>query len=236
MAGSNKYGSFKHAQLVDVKVLQRTGGGNLSTVIAGVEFAVNHFLSSDKKGVLNLSVGAPFNAVLNEIVNVAANAGLAVVVAAGNSNSPACNYSPASAGNAVTVAAIDDRYDSIASFSNWGRCVDISASGTYVVSLNGKTDLTNAVNRRARDSRGQVNGTIALSGTSMSAPIVSGILAHFLSLGDSKQEAINRLFDEATRGAIPRSSMFFRPKTVNLLAFSNLDFDKDDDDDEEEDD
>lgn len=57
---------------------------------------------------------------MNEAVNAAASSGIAIVVAAGNSNSAACNYSPASAGKVVTVGAIDDRYDSIASFSNWG--------------------------------------------------------------------------------------------------------------------
>lgn len=220
LVGSSKYGVFKQANFIDVKVLQRGGVGNLSTVIAGIDYVVNHRLNTGRKGVVNLSVGAPFNTVLNEAVNVAANSGLTVVVAAGNSNSPACNYSPASAGRVVTVGAIDDRYDAIASFSNWGRCVDIFASGVYVVSLAGQ-DEQGAV--LGVDS--QLNGTIALSGTSMSAPIVSGILAQFLAQGDSSEQAIDRLLDEGTRGAIPRSSLFLRPKTVNLVAFNDLEFD-----------
>lgn len=225
--GSADYGVFKQARFIDLKVLQGTGVGNLSTVIAGIDYAVNHRMGTRRKAVANLSVGATFNTVLNDAVNAAVESGLTVVVAAGNANSAACNYSPASASRVVTVGAVDDRYDAVASFSNWGRCVDIFASGVYVVSLSGMH-----------------NGTMALSGTSMSAPIVSGILAQFMSQGDGQDQAINRLLNHGTHGAIPRSSLFLRPKTVNLMAFNRLnlpsnfenEYESYDDDEEDEED
>lgn len=146
---------------------------------------------------------------LNEAVNAAVDSGLQLVVAAGNSNTPACTTSPASASKAITVGAVDDRHDNIASFSNWGKCVDIFASGVYVVSLSKNN-----------------NGTMAISGTSMSTPIVTGIIAQFLAGGDSTEIAVERLFVAGTRGAIPRKSVFVRPKTVNLMAFNNVRIEK----------
>lgn len=47
LVGSSKYGAYKQAKFIDVKVLQSGGVGNLSTVIAGIEFVVNH---RDKTG------------------------------------------------------------------------------------------------------------------------------------------------------------------------------------------
>ncbi|VVT54634.1 uncharacterized protein SAPINGB_P004174 [Magnusiomyces paraingens] len=204
LVGSHRYGVFKQARFIDLKVLQGTGVGNLSTVIAGIDYAVNHRMGTRHKAVANLSVGATYNVVLNDAVNAAVESGLLVVVAAGNANSAACNYSPASASRVVTVGAVDDRYDAVASFSNWGRCVDIFASGVYVVSL----------------SPHQESPTMALSGTSMSAPIVAGIMAQFMAQGDGPEEAIERLLSRGTHGAIPRSSLFLRPRTINLLAYN----------------
>ncbi|MEV0987862.1 S8 family serine peptidase [Streptomyces sp. NPDC049949] len=55
------------------------------------------------------------------------------VVPACNDNQDACNYSPASALAAVTVAAMDQK-DEKASFSNYGKCVDVLGPGANVVS------------------------------------------------------------------------------------------------------
>lgn len=192
--------------MIDLKVLASSGAGNLSTVLYGLEYMVNEHKDGRTKSIANLSVGAHFNNFLNNAVDTAVDEGVPIVVAAGNANDLACAYSPASAPGAVTVGAIDDRYDTIASFSNWGSCVDIFASGVYVASLAAHTG----------------NGSLALSGTSMSAPIVTGILASYLASGDSVDSAIEKLFDLSTKDAIPRSSIFLRPRTRNLIAYNEV--------------
>lgn len=206
IAGSATYGVAKKANIVQVKVLAGSGTGNLSTVIAGIEYAVNNFKKLDRKAVANLSLGASYNAVLNGAVNAAVDAGLPMVVAAGNSNSAACGSSPASAVSAITVGAIDDRYDTIASFSNWGSCVTVFASGVYVTSL---SHLDNT-------------STLALSGTSMSAPIISGTVAMFLGQGDDTSKALKKITEYATSDAIDRKSTFFRPRTPNLIGYNTM--------------
>jgi serine protease len=86
-------------------------------------------------------------------VQNAVNAGVVMVVAAGNDNSDACGYSPAGEASAITVGstAIDDTNSG---FSNYGNCVDVYAPGSNIVSA------------RA----GTTSGTKPLSGTSMASP------------------------------------------------------------------
>lgn len=202
--GSKTYGVAKDVRIINVKVLKDLGAGNLTSVIAGLSYSVNRFLamlkSENRHGVVNLSLGAGYNRILNAAVDAAVDAGLPVVVAAGNWNSAACVTSPASAQKAITVGAIDDRFDTIASFSNWGSCVDMFAPGVYVKSLS-HVD----------------NGTISMSGTSMAAPSVTGILAMLLAKGHNATVAQKMLFQLATHGAI-NTHFITRPRTPNLIA------------------
>jgi subtilisin family serine protease len=85
-------------------------------------------------------------------------------VAAGNDNLDACQYSPASAPDAITVAA-SDRLDGRDSFSNWGGCVDLFAPGVGIMSASNAGDSLYTT----------------MSGTSMASPHVAGIAAVFLS-------------------------------------------------------
>merc|ERR1711990_471298 len=84
-----------------------------------------------------------------------------MVVAAGNSDMDACSFSPASATKAITVACSTNT-DDFCSFSNYGSCTDIIAPGMGITS--------------AWIGSKQSDNTI--SGTSMSAPHVSGVAAH----------------------------------------------------------
>lgn len=209
IAGSKTYGVAKKVNLIEVKALTGDGMGNLSTVVAGIDFAVNHRKQTGRKAVANLSLGAGYNTMLNNAVNAAVDSGLPMTVAAGNTNTAACATSPAGAKNAITVGAIDDRYDIIASFSNWGSCVMVFASGVYVTSL-------------SHDPAQLHSDTIALSGTSMASPTVAGIMAMFMGQGASTEEAIVKINSLATRDAIDVRSMFFRPRTPNAILFNGL--------------
>merc|ERR1711963_822656 len=87
-----------------------------------------------------------------------------VVVAAGNSNSDACNFSPAFADNAITVGSTTST-DTRSGFSNYGRCVNIWAPGSAVLSAGIRSDTSSSTK----------------SGTSMACPHVSGAAALVLS-------------------------------------------------------
>ncbi len=116
IVGGTTYGVAKKVRLVAVKVLSDSGSGAISGVIAGVDWVTAHAI---KSAVANMSLGGGKTLALHDAVENGIKARVTVVVAAGNNNANACNYSPASAPNAVTVGA-SDSLDRKATFSNWG--------------------------------------------------------------------------------------------------------------------
>lgn len=167
---SRKYGVAKKASIVAVKVLDKNGSGKTSNIIAGIEWvhsdAQRILRRPGNKGVVvNLSLGGSPSRAKDDAANNAVKAGLHLVIAAGNQNKDACGHSPASAELPITVGSTtlgDERRSS----SNYGKCVDIFAPGSDVLSTGNS----------GRDS------TKVMSGTSMATPHVSGIIAQFLSL------------------------------------------------------
>jgi subtilisin family serine protease len=89
--------------------------------------------------------------------------GVVFVVAAGNENQNACNVSPSNVPEAITVGATT-RTDNRASYSNFGKCVDIFAPGSSITSA-----------WRTNDT-----ATSTISGTSMASPHVAGVVALYL--------------------------------------------------------
>lgn len=203
LIGSKTYGVAKQAKIIEVKSLSADGSGSLSTIISALEYAANHRTKSRAQGVANLSLGATKNSVLNRAIDAAVADGLVVVVAAGNSNINACKTSPGSSDSAITVGSIDDKNDALAAFSNWGHCVDILAPGVFVKSVDFK----------------QVGAPKALSGTSMSAPIVTGIVANLLSAGIEPYDIKSTLLQDATKGKVKKTSLILRAKTPNKIAY-----------------
>ncbi|KAI9219648.1 peptidase S8/S53 domain-containing protein, partial [Blastocladiella britannica] len=169
-----RYGVAKKANAVAVKVLSSNGSGSMSDVVKGVEWAVqDHKRRRAKnpkaKSAANMSLGGGSSKTLDRIVNAAVDAGIAFAVAAGNDNRNACNYSPAAAEKAVTVGATAND-DTMAWFSNHGKCVDVFAPGKDVLSTwIGSNVATNTI-----------------SGTSMASPHVAGLLAYHLSQTDEE--------------------------------------------------
>ncbi|MFC4427566.1 S8 family peptidase [Deinococcus navajonensis] len=162
--GSSTWGVAKGATLIAVKVLDCNGSGTNSGVIAGVNWAVSN--KGTSKAVANMSLGGGFSQAVNDAVNSAANQNLVMVVAAGNENQNACNVSPASAANAITVGSTTNT-DARSSFSNYGTCVDIFAPGSNITSTWNTGDTA----------------TNTISGTSMATPHVVGAAALALANG-----------------------------------------------------
>lgn len=161
------YGIAKDVKLVPVRVLDCNGSGSNSGVILGVDWVRGQALANPSKAVANMSLGGGVSPALDTAVSNLINSGVTVVVAAGNSNADACNSSPARVPNAITVAASDIN-DSLATFSNKGTCVDIIAPGVNIKS---------AWLITKRNS----SGVNTISGTSMAAPHVAGVVARYLS-------------------------------------------------------
>ena len=158
--GGSTYGVAKKVDLVAVRVFPCNDGAPFSTIIAAMDWVV---ANRTGPSVLNMSLGGgAFQPVDDAVANTTA-AGVTVVVAAGNDNADACNTSPARAPSAITVAATDVN-DTRAPFSNWGQCVDLFAPGVDVLSAWWDSD----------------SATNTISGTSMAAPHVSGVVARHL--------------------------------------------------------
>jgi subtilisin family serine protease len=161
--GASTYGVAKNVRLRGVRVLNCSGSGSTSGVIAGVNWVAANGI---RPAVANMSLGGGFSTAMNNATNGLANSGVFVAVAAGNSNTNACNTSPASASaSGVFTTAASDRNDNRASFSNYGSCVDGYAPGVSVLSA---------------WSTGN-NATNTISGTSMATPHVAGVGALFLT-------------------------------------------------------
>lgn len=120
-AAGVSFGVAKKATLIGVKVLDNEGFGTDASVIAGIDWAVNHATENGSlgKSVVNLSLGGGLSQALNEAATNAVDAGVMLAVAAGNDGDDAANYSPASADRVCTIGAstIDDE---AAVFSNYG--------------------------------------------------------------------------------------------------------------------
>ncbi|GMF08423.1 unnamed protein product [Ambrosiozyma monospora] len=69
--GSATYGVAKKTTMMSIKVLDRFGQGSLSSVIAGIEWAVHHRKTNGIPGVANLSLGAGKSPILNDAVKAA---------------------------------------------------------------------------------------------------------------------------------------------------------------------
>ena len=199
MAGT-KYGVAKSASIVPVRVLDCAGSGTVAGLISGLNWAItNH--TAGVPAVANLSVGAAVSASLNSAVASAVADGITVVVAAGNDNANACNYSPASAPSAITVGATASN-DTRSSFSNYGNCLDIFAPGTSISSA----------------YKGSATAVASMSGTSMASPFVAGIAAIYLeSFASATPAAVTKAITDAASPNVVGSAGVDSP---NKLAYS----------------
>lgn len=206
--GSKTYGVAKDVKLVEVKVLNKNGQGDLISILKGIEYAANDRKEKNVKGVANMSLGSVYIGIMNDAVNAAFKSGLVVVSAAGNFNSHASLFSPSSAEHSITVGALDDKTDTIAVFSNFGSKVNVFASGVEVESLN------------IHDRK----GSVAYSGTSMASPVVAGLAAGFLEKGVSPSEIPDKIIQLSTEGIITKSklSSWKYKTTPNRIAFNGV--------------
>ena len=182
--GSSTYGVAKTVKLIAVRVLNCSGSGSYSTVIAGIEWVTAHHV---KPAVANMSLGGPVSQAVDDAIAASIQAGVTYAVAAGNDNTLACNGSPSRVPAAITVGSTT-KTDVRSSFSNYGSCVDIYAPGSDILS----TWYTSS------------SATNTISGTSMASPHVAGVAALYLSRHPdaAPSEVASAIVDGAANGKV----------------------------------
>ena len=155
------HGTAKQANIISVRILDQDGYAKIDWIVEAFEWISKHINQTahlNVKSVVNLSWGyddydeeySYFDDIIRQIPAVS-------VAAAGNDYTDACFFMPGRFTSVITVGATN-AFDRLASFTNYGSCVDILAPGDAILSAS------------HRDNTSEVE----MSGTSMSAPFVSG--------------------------------------------------------------
>ncbi|WP_372950396.1 S8 family serine peptidase [Mariniphaga sp.] len=157
------------ATVIPVKVLDRRGSGSTSGVIAGVNWVAANGSAGD---VANMSLGGGAYDPLDEAVFNASQKGIYFSLAAGNESDDANNHSPARVnGDYIFTISAMDINDNWAYFSNYGNPpVDYCEPGYNIYSTY------------------KGGGYATMSGTSMAAPHMAGILVWFDGVGEIATE------------------------------------------------
>lgn len=140
-----------NARIMPVKVLNNSGEGATSDAVNGITYAADNGAT-----IINMSFGrSTESAALKSAIEHAKSKGAILVAASGNDGVASVAY-PAAYDEVIAVGSVDNG-DNRASFSNYGPALDVVAPGISI--------------RTTSDSS---NGYLSVSGTSMSAPLVSG--------------------------------------------------------------
>lgn len=213
------------SKVIHLKVLDKRGNGNITDVIQGIEWCLKNKENYQIR-IMNISVGALVRKenkkekLLIEWVEKAWDAGIVVVVAAGNMGPSDSSITvPGNSKKVITVGACDD-YETIlhknkiaSNYSGRGpteECVckpDISAPGTNVISCAAMRGKDHFYGRK--------------SGTSMATPVVSGCIALMLSKYPdmTNVEVKMRLRESATDVGLPRKQQGWGRIDVEKMIF-----------------
>eukprot|EP00406_Dinophysis_acuminata_P012307 CAMPEP_0179221126 /NCGR_PEP_ID=MMETSP0797-20121207/6015_1 /TAXON_ID=47934 /ORGANISM="Dinophysis acuminata, Strain DAEP01" /LENGTH=612 /DNA_ID=CAMNT_0020927869 /DNA_START=104 /DNA_END=1943 /DNA_ORIENTATION=- len=197
------FGVAKQAKVYGVKVLGDSGSGSEAGIIEAIDFVA---AEGQRPGVISMSLGCPQpcqSRAEHDAIQAATRQGIVVVVAAGNSGrtgSPdACDYAPASIPFAITVGSITDTSDRRSDFSNVGRCIDLFAPGSAILSASHRSN----------------SGSVSFSGTSMACPHVSGAAA--LLLGRNPSLSAQQVTDLLVGGSLKGKVQDARGSANRLL-------------------
>ncbi|MGM0841741.1 MAG: S8 family peptidase [Bacillota bacterium] len=159
--GIGGYGVAPNSDIVSIDVFHRSMFVTDYTIAEGVLEAIRQ-----KVKVINMSLGTYFlSPIIKDAIKKATDAGIVVVASAGNDGADMVNY-PASFENVISVGATNDK-NQLAEFSTYGKSVDVVAPGEQIYSSVFDYDKTSSFAK--------------LSGTSMSAPMVTGVVSLLLS-------------------------------------------------------
>jgi len=197
-AAGSSYGVAPGATVHSVKVLDDSGDGSWSWSYDSLDWLATKGL---RPAVASMSLGSrtPFILLaMKTAVDAAVNAGVTVVVAAGNADSDSCEFTPSFVPSAITVGATTAT-DARSSFSNYGACTKMWAPGSNIVSASHLSDT----------------GSMVMSGTSMACPHVSGAAALILETNPTwhSPAVLAEMVRKSEKGAITDLT----PDDVNFL-------------------
>ncbi|KAF3938646.1 Cerevisin [Dactylella cylindrospora] len=172
--GSRTFGVAKNANIFGIKVFGNDGSGSLRDSVNAIEQVMDlHQQRRNNPGfrgsIISMSLGAPSpSPLMNSTIITATSLGIHFSVAAGNENQDACSTTPAgvSAFAPILTVGATDITDTRASFSNFGECTNIWGPGVAITST----------------FIGSSTAIDVLQGTSMSCPLVTGLMAVELSI------------------------------------------------------
>lgn len=204
--------------------MDKHGNGETPKMIDALSFAIqNHKTESRRPGFVGSVMSLSFSMIrvnassqettaMQFVINTALDAGMHVVVASGNDAIDSCMTDPASSGGAkgraISVGSFDMK-NMMSTFSNTGACTDIYAPGEEVMST-----WYNAP-----------NSIHAESGTSMSAPHVSGLVAYLMvekpKLAKDPAAMKKYLIDTSLKKMIKVPTLIEAPVNDALLMVNN---------------
>ncbi len=201
--GEGVSGICPGCELLIAKSIGDEGSGNESTLSEAIIWSADNGAK-----VINLSEASGAKSqFLDDAVAYAWNKGAVIVASAGNNNLNKLYY-PAASPHAIAVGATDNT-DKKATFSNFGTWVHVTAPGDQIYST---------LPTQPYDLQPLKNLSFTydyLSGTSMSAPVVSGVVALIWAsqYGTSNTAVVERLFSTADK--IPGTGQYWTYGRIN---------------------
>lgn len=202
IAAGRRFGVAKGATLHPVRIF-KNGGATVSTVVSGVNWIVSNV---QRPAVVNMSFNynkglVDASSLDSAVSQMVGTYGIPAVNSAGNWNQNVSNFSPTAVSSVIVAAGLDwfnnqhwGAHPTLGCHnngcgSNWGSGVDVYAPATDVLAALGS---------------GENNRACRLTGTSMAAPHVSGVVAQYLQSNPNATPAQieSMIITKATTGVI----------------------------------